>query len=89
MKRELKILPLEFPKFSPDLMPLDYGVWDEVDRRMSKQKVKLGETVEAFKNRLRRTAMSIPARVISKIVNSMHARAAAIAKAGGKDIPRD
>ena len=33
--------------------------------------------------------MSIPARVISKIVNSMHARAAAIAKTGGKDIPRE
>ena len=42
MKREPKIHPLEFPKYSLDLMPLENGVWDEVDRRMSEQKVKRG-----------------------------------------------
>ena len=52
----LGIHALEFHKYPPDLMPLDYGVWDEVARRMSKQKIK-GYSVEAFKKRLRRTAM--------------------------------
>ena len=32
------------------------------------------ETVKQFKDRLRRTALSIPARVVRKAVNDMHAR---------------
>ena len=48
-KSSLKIHALEFPKYSPDLMPLDNGVWDEVERRMSKQKIKGYESVEALK----------------------------------------
>ena len=80
---------MAFPKYSPDLLLLDYGVWDELERRMSAQKVKGYESVDAFKKRLRRAAMSIPSAVIRMIVNSMHERAAAIAKAAGKDIPRE
>ena len=34
------------PKYPLDLMPLDYGVWDEVERRMSKQKIKGYDSVE-------------------------------------------
>ena len=40
----------EFPKYSIDLMPLDNVVWDEVERRMSKQKIQGYESVEALKN---------------------------------------
>ena len=47
---------LEFHKFPLDLMPLDYGLWNKVERRMSKHKIKGHESVEAFKKRLRRTA---------------------------------
>ena len=32
------------------------------------------ETVKQFKDRLRRTALSIPARVVRKAVNDVHAR---------------
>ena len=88
-KKELRIVPLPFPKYSPDLMPLDFSVWTEVENRMSAQKAKPDESVEEFKARLRRTAMAIPATVIRKIVAAIPERAAAVVKAKGKDIPRD
>ena len=88
-KTELCIKALPFPKYSPDLMPLDFSVWAEVEKRMSAQKVKSNESVEEFKARLRRTAMAIPSRVIRKIIATIPKRAAAIVKAKGKDIPRD
>ena len=47
------------------------------------------ETVDEFKKRLRRTAMNLPASLIRKAVEAMPKRAAAVAKAGGGDIPRD
>ena len=52
-KTALNILPVEFPKYSPDLLPLDYGVWDELERRVSAQRVKGYESVDAFKKTLR------------------------------------
>ena len=42
----------EFPKYSLDLMPLNNVVWDEVERRMSKQKIKGYESVEALKKEI-------------------------------------
>ena len=88
-KEELKIAPIVFPAYSPDLNPLDFFVWAEVERRMAKQKVPKDETIKAYKARLRRTAMNIPAKIIRKAVASIRTRAAAVAKARGGDIPRD
>ena len=46
-------------------------MWDEIERRMSKHKVKARETVPQFKARLRKTAMGIPEPVIRKMVESI------------------
>ncbi|CAK0814602.1 unnamed protein product, partial [Prorocentrum cordatum] len=34
-RRGLKITPIKFPKYSPDLNPLDYFLWAEVNRRVA------------------------------------------------------
>jgi hypothetical protein len=88
-KKELGIHPIAFPKYSPDLNPMDYFVWDEVERRLEANAPKKKESLTAFKERLRRTAMGIPASVIRKGVASMKKRAQQVVKAGGGDIPRD
>ena len=44
------------------------------------------ETVKQFKDRLRRTALSIPARVVRKAVNDMHARMRNMVDADGGHI---
>ena len=88
-KQDLKINPIEFPKYSPDLNPCDYFLWDEVARRMENNKPKGKESMDAFKARLRRTALGIPQRVILKGVASMKKRAKQIYDAGGNDPERD
>ena len=87
-KKELNIHPIEFPRYSPDLMPLDYSIWKAIEDKMAASVVKK-ETVDEFKKRLRRTAMNLPTSLIRKAVEAMPKRAAAVAKAGGGDVPRD
>ena len=55
---------------------------------MSKKTIK-DETLEAYKARLRRTAMAIPAGMIWKAMVSIRKRAKMVVDAKGKDIPRD
>ncbi|CAK0878955.1 unnamed protein product [Prorocentrum cordatum] len=69
-RRGLKITPIKFPKYSPDLNPLDYFLWAEVNRRMAEQSAPANESQSAYKARLRRVAMSIPKSVIRAAVVS-------------------
>ena len=55
-KKELKICPIDFPTYSPDLNPLDFSLWKEVSDRMEKKIVK-NENTSEYKARLRRTAL--------------------------------
>jgi hypothetical protein len=68
---------------------MDYFLWSEVQRRMSRQKAPRKETVAAYKARLRRTAMRIPESIIRAAVLSIRKRATAVVKAECGDIPRD
>ena len=88
-KAELKIQPIEFPTYSPDINPLDYALWTEVERRMSKQVPPRIESMADFKCRLRRTAMNIPKAVICKMLRGMKRRMQSIYDAGGGHIARD
>ncbi len=87
-KCELGINAIAFPKYSPDLNPLDYVLWDAVERRMAKTAAG-ATTVAAFKKKLRRVAMSIPESEIREAVLAIKKRAKAIHEAQGGDIPRD
>ena len=73
-KKELCIDAMSFPRYSPDLNPMDYFVWEEVEARMTKNKPKKLESVDVFKKRLRRTALGIPESVIRKGVKNMKKR---------------
>jgi hypothetical protein len=88
-KKRLKINTIPFPKYSPDLNPLDFFLWNEVERLMSAQKAPAHESVEAYKERLKKTAMAIPSDVIKRAVESIQVRAKQVVAAKGGDIQRD
>ena len=56
---------------------------------MSMQKPPRDETVDGFKDRLRRTALAIPERVIKKMVAGIQKRAQGIYDNEGGHLPRD
>ena len=88
-KAELGICPIEFPKYSPDLNPLDFALWEAVENKMAAQKTPPRETATAFLARLRRTALSLPTGEVKKMVANMKERAQSIYDQDGGHIPRD
>ena len=88
-KEKLKIEPIRFPRYSPDLNPLDFSIWNEVLRRMNEQKAPANEGKTAYMKRLRLTALRLPKDYIRKTVLSIKSRAKAVADNLGGDIPRD
>ncbi|CAK0871463.1 unnamed protein product [Prorocentrum cordatum] len=78
-RRGLKITPIKFPKYSPDLNPLDYFLWAEVNRRMAEQSAPANE----------RVATGIPKSVIRAAVAKMKTKAAEVVVAEGGRIPSD
>lgn len=88
-KKDLKINTVDLPRYSPDLNPLDFFLWAEVERRLALQNPKQPESMAAFKARMRRVALNIPSAVIRKAVASMKKRAQAIYDAKGHDISLD
>ena len=89
MKASLGIQCLNFPRYSPDLNPLDYFVWEEVESRMQKNAPPGVESVDDFKKLLRRTALAVPESVIRKGVADLVPRVQWCAANGGLDIPWD
>ena len=80
MKESLSIEPMEFPRISPDLNPMDFWLWAEVERRMEKNAPSRLETMAQHKARLRRAAFAIPESEVKKAVEDMKARAQAWAE---------
>jgi transposase len=74
-KEQAGIAPIEFPKYSPDLNPLDFTIWNEIERKMMASKIKRLETEAEYKKRLRRTAMSLSENYIKKAMASVWKRA--------------
>ena len=64
----------DFPRYSPDLNPLDYSTWYEIERRMFENEPAKVESVEQYKRRLRATALGLPKSFVSKAVRLMAAR---------------
>jgi hypothetical protein len=88
-KTREKIDGVQFPKRSPDLNPLDYGFWAEVNKRMRKQELRFKankrETKAQYAARLRRTVMNLPPSFLKALVSSMKRRCADLVAAGGGD----
>jgi hypothetical protein len=87
-KATLGIVPIEYPRHSPDLNPLDFYVWNEVERKALKS-LSGPITKEQYKAKLRRSAMNLPEEQVRKAVLAIRTRAKAVLEAGGGDIPRD
>ena len=87
-KRSARISCVPFPKHSPDLMPLDYGFWQAVNKRLRKQELSFAagyyETRKHFVARLRRTILSMPPRFLSKLIGGMKRRCALLQAAEGR-----
>ena len=77
------------PAYSPDLNPLDFSLWEEVQKRMLDRAPKNVETVAAYKKRLRLTALRLPSTIVTKAVEAMPGRMKDIVEAKGYSIKRD
>ena len=76
------------PPRSPDLNPLDYSVWFEINRKMCLQESRWPtpkkETRKAFLARLRRTAKSLSADYVNKVTGNLESRLKLLKKATGR-----
>ena len=88
-KKSLSITTWDLPRYSPDLNPCDYFLWDEVQRRMAAGEPDRLESAAKYKARLRRTAMGLPASVVRRGVQAMKRRCQAVFEAKGGDIACD
>ena len=88
-KRAAGIDTVHFPKYSPDLNPLDFSLWEEVERRLASQAVPARESAAAFKARLRAAAKSIPQAVVENMLKAIKSRAQSIYENNGGHIARD
>ena len=88
-KRQLKINTVTWPRYSPDLMPLDFCLWEDINDRMEMNAPKGYESAVAYKTRLRREALRTSTSIVRKAVEAMRKRAKQIWEAKGKDIARD
>ena len=88
-KHEVHIEAVEFPRYSPDLNPLDFSLWEAISSRMWKSAPSGRETVDRYKVRLRRTAMRLPTTAVRKAIYDIPTRMRAIVKAKGGNIAKD
>ena len=88
-KEEVGITALQFPRYSPDLNPLDYFLWEDIERRMQASEPEGRETIAAFKLRLQQTAKRTSPRTIRKALLNMKKRIQAVYEAKGGDIAID
>ncbi|CAE8720920.1 unnamed protein product [Polarella glacialis] len=88
-KLEHKINVLELPRRSPDLNPLDYGFWAELNKRMRTQELTFRdtkkETRDEYIERLRQTATRMPAKFCKALVCSLKRRCVDLRAAEGRD----
>ena len=88
-KKRLHIKTIPWPRYSPDMMPLDFCPWDDINKRMDAIAPAGAESATAFKPRLRRVALRTSSITVRAAVEAMRMRAKAISEAKGKDIARD
>lgn len=90
VKKKLGFKIVSLPRYSPDLNPLDFFLWNDIGRRMRKCDPKAKkESVEDYKVRLRKVAMSTSRVLIRNALATMHKRIAAVYKAEGQNIKMD
>jgi len=86
-KAAVGIKTLRLPPRSPDLNVLDYSLWHAINVAMRKQEeamnIKKTESAAAFKERLRKCALGLPKKTVTKAVMDMRRRVQLMHKAKG------
>ena len=85
-KRDSNIQVFEIPCRSPDLNPLDFAIWAEVNKRMRQQELtwkKKKETRNQYLARLRRTAQGLDRPFVDKAIGNMAVRCERLYRAKG------
>ena len=76
------------PKRSPDLNPMDYCIWSEINRRMRRQEVKWAnakrESRAQYLKRLRRTAKNLSRDFVTSAIGDMKRRCQRLFEAKGR-----
>ena len=88
-KKMMNLRTMKLPRYSPDLNPWDFTLWENIRKRLAKNAPKGKETVKAFKKRLRSTALRTPRPEVKKSVVSIRKRIKAVAAAKGGNISID
>ena len=77
-KSSVGIKTIRLPPRSPDLNLLDYSLWHAVNVKMREQEARMKidkrESADAFKARLRKVALSLPKKTVTKAVKDMRRR---------------
>ena len=82
-KSEAGIVPMTLPARTPSLMPLDYKLWAEIDKRMLEDAPAGNESKEAFLQRLERCAKSLPRGMVEDAIGRFRDNLQAIIDAKG------
>ena len=89
MKKGLGMVAVEWPKYSPDLMPLDFSLWTTIEQRARAAVGKKRVSVREYKRVLRETALGMSAVEVRSVMASMRKRIQLCWEHGGGNIPRD
>ena len=88
-KKEEKIESWLLSPHSPSMMPLDYSIWDEIERRTLAKRGRNNETAASYKKRLLITAKRLPKTYVKKTIRKMKGNIAAIVAAKGGNTEMD
>ena len=80
---------LDMPAYSPDLNPLEYSLWGEIEMRVAASVPQGRESKAQFIKRLRRTALRLPRPLVRRAVQSLSRRADWCFAADGGDFAED
>ena len=82
-KARAKIYAMTLPPRTPSLMPLDYSVWQVIVKKMIDGAPRGAESKEAFLNRLRAIATSLPKGYVKSVIRRMRGNLKALVEARG------
>ena len=88
-KQKAKIRAMTLPPRTPSWMPLDYAIWQEIDKRMNGSAPSMVETKAEFLARLEKTARGLPKAFIRKVLARMKGNIKAVIDAGGYHAKND
>ena len=88
-KAEARLHSQTLPPRTPALMPLDYSIWQKIERRMLDNSPAGMESKAQYLKRLKKTAMALPRAFVRKQLEDMKRRAAEIVAARGQHGHRD